>query len=69
VGLIALFAGQSVLGDDERTLLRLYLYDCRDGGMNYPLPAPVPKKIIASILFYAIAAANQDWGIQEQVRD
>jgi hypothetical protein len=33
----------------------------RPGGMNYLLPAPVPKEIIASILFYAIAAANQGW--------
>jgi hypothetical protein len=33
----------------------------RPGGMNYLLPAPVPKEIIASILFYAIAAANRGW--------
>ena len=31
------------------------------GGTNYLLPAAVPKEIIASILFYAIAAANQGW--------
>jgi hypothetical protein len=31
------------------------------GGMNYLPPKPVPKEIIASILFYAIAAANQGW--------
>ena len=31
------------------------------GGMNYLLPAPVPKEITASILFFAIAAANQGW--------
>jgi len=30
----------------------------RPGGMNYLLPPPVPKEIIASILFSAIAAAN-----------
>ncbi len=33
----------------------------RPGGMNYLLPAPVPKEIIASILFYVIAAANHGW--------
>jgi hypothetical protein len=33
----------------------------RPGGMNYLLPAPVPKEIIATILFYAIAAANHGW--------
>ena len=31
------------------------------GGMNYLLPAPVPKEITASFLFFAIAAANQGW--------
>jgi len=31
------------------------------GGMNYLPPNSVPKEIIASILFYAIAAANQGW--------
>jgi hypothetical protein len=31
------------------------------GGMNYLLPAAAPKEIIASILFYAISAANQGW--------
>jgi hypothetical protein len=33
----------------------------RPGGMNYLLPAPVPKEIIAGILFYAIASANGGW--------
>jgi hypothetical protein len=33
----------------------------RPGGMNYLLPVPVPKEIIASILFYAIATANCGW--------
>lgn len=33
----------------------------RPGGMNYALPEPVPKEITASILFYAIAAANRGW--------
>jgi len=33
----------------------------RPGGMNYLLPAGAPKEIIASILFYAIAAANRGW--------
>ena len=33
----------------------------RPGGMNYLLSAPVPKEIIANILFYAIAAANHGW--------
>ena len=33
----------------------------RPGGMNYLLPAPVPKEITTSILFYAIAAANHGW--------
>ncbi|MCI0747174.1 MAG: hypothetical protein L0Y58_17360 [Verrucomicrobia subdivision 3 bacterium] len=33
----------------------------RPGGMNYLLPAPVPKEIIAGILFYAIATANRGW--------
>ena len=31
------------------------------GGMNYLSPAPVPKEITASILFFAIAAANHGW--------
>jgi hypothetical protein len=31
------------------------------GGTNYRLPATIPKEIIAGILFYAIAAANQGW--------
>ena len=33
----------------------------RPGGMNYLLPATVPQEIIASVLFYAIAAANRGW--------
>ena len=33
----------------------------RPGGMNYRLPAPVPREIIGSILFYAIATANRGW--------
>lgn len=33
----------------------------RPGGMNFLTPAPVPKETIASVLFYAIAAANQGW--------
>jgi hypothetical protein len=33
----------------------------RPGGMNGLLPAPVPPEVIASVLFYAIAAANQGW--------
>jgi hypothetical protein len=31
------------------------------GGTNYLLPAPVPKEVIGSVLFFAIAAANQGW--------
>lgn len=31
------------------------------GGMNYLAAAPVPKEIISSVLFYAIAAANGGW--------
>jgi hypothetical protein len=31
------------------------------GGMNYLPSKPVPKEIIAGILFFAIAAANQGW--------
>jgi hypothetical protein len=33
----------------------------RPGGMNYLLPASVPKEITSAILFYAIAAANNGW--------
>jgi hypothetical protein len=33
----------------------------RPGGTNYLLPPPVPKEIIASILFYAICTANRGW--------
>jgi len=31
------------------------------GGMNYLMPPAVPKEATASILFYAIAAANRGW--------
>ena len=31
------------------------------GGMSYLTSNSVPKEIIAGILFYAIAAANQGW--------
>ena len=37
----------------------------RPGGMNYLLPASVPKEITTSILFYAIAAANHGWPVKE----
>jgi hypothetical protein len=33
----------------------------RPGGMNYLMPKPFPKEATASILFYAIAAANRGW--------
>ena len=33
----------------------------RPGGMNYLVPRPVPKEIIAGILFYAIAGVNRGW--------
>lgn len=33
----------------------------RPGGMNYRRPASVPKEMTASILYYAIAAANHGW--------
>ena len=33
----------------------------RPGGMNYLLPSPVSAEVISSILFYAIAAANNGW--------
>ena len=33
----------------------------RPGGMNFLLPPPVPKEVIASVLFYVIAIANQGW--------
>ena len=33
----------------------------RPGGTNYLLPPPVPKEIIAAVLFYAIFTANQGW--------
>jgi hypothetical protein len=31
------------------------------GGMNYLPAKPVPKEIVAAILFYAIVVANQGW--------
>jgi hypothetical protein len=31
------------------------------GGTNYLVSAPVPKEVISSVLFYAIAAANHGW--------
>lgn len=31
------------------------------GGMNYLLPAPIPREIIASIIYFTIAAANNGW--------
>ncbi len=33
----------------------------RPGGMNYLLPPNVPVEVISSILFHAIAAANNGW--------
>jgi hypothetical protein len=33
----------------------------RPGGMNYLLPPSTPQEIIAFVLFYAIAAANNGW--------
>ena len=33
----------------------------RPGGTNYLLPPKVPVEVIGSILFYAIAAANNGW--------
>lgn len=33
----------------------------RPGGTNYRLSSPVPVDAIASVLFYAIAAANHGW--------
>jgi hypothetical protein len=33
----------------------------RPGGMNYLLPPNVPEEVASSILFYAIAAANNGW--------
>lgn len=33
----------------------------RPGGMNYLAPPRVPKEMVASILFYVIAAANEGW--------
>jgi hypothetical protein len=31
------------------------------GGTNYLVAAPVPREVISSVLFYAIAAANGGW--------
>ena len=33
----------------------------RPGGMNYLSPPSLPVEVISSILFYAIAAANNGW--------
>ncbi len=33
----------------------------RPGGTNYLLPPNLPVEMISSILFYAIAAANNGW--------
>jgi hypothetical protein len=33
----------------------------RPGGMNYLLPPNIPMEVVSSILFYAIAAANNGW--------
>ncbi len=33
----------------------------RPGGTNYRATAPVSREVIAGILFYAIAAANEGW--------
>ena len=33
----------------------------RPGGMNYSLPPQAPVEVVVSILFYAIAAANNGW--------
>jgi hypothetical protein len=33
----------------------------RPGGMNYLLPPDVSVAVVSSILFYAIAAANDGW--------
>ena len=33
----------------------------RPGGMNYLLPPNIPVEYVSSILFYAIAAANNGW--------
>jgi hypothetical protein len=31
------------------------------GGTNYLAAAPIPREVISSVLFYAIAAANCGW--------
>jgi hypothetical protein len=51
------------LADRLRTELQPTAKDGDDhpGGTSYLVPAPVPREIIASILFYAIAAANHGW--------
>jgi hypothetical protein len=33
----------------------------RPGGVNYLLPPNIPTEVVSSILFYAIAAANNGW--------
>ena len=37
----------------------------RPGGTNYLKPQQIPKEIMASVLFYAIAMANQGWAGQK----
>jgi hypothetical protein len=34
------------------------------GGMSYLRPAPVPREITISVLFYTIAAANGGWPVK-----
>ena len=31
------------------------------GGTNFLVAAPIPREVISSVLFYAIAAANGGW--------
>jgi hypothetical protein len=33
----------------------------RPGGMNYGVAPSAPRAVVASVLFYAIAAANRGW--------
>ncbi len=33
----------------------------RPGGMNFLIPPSAPRAVVASVLFYAIAAANRGW--------
>jgi hypothetical protein len=53
-------AGQ-LAGELQRQLAKAGFQTERPGGMNYLLPAAIPKEVIASILFYAIAGANGGW--------